>query len=104
YENFLKYGLRLQKRDEITLSNYRIRPFFPTAIETFVPPIRENNLSSSDLAPQDNQKQRDQLIEHALVTAQENQPPLLRLLNSSAQAQLQYQTFTAIGKTMLITF
>ena len=103
YEYFLKYGLRLQKRDELTLSNDRIGTFFHKAMETFVTTIRENNLSFADLAHKDNQMQRDQLIDHALVTAQENQPTLLRLINSSAQAQFQYQQLTAIVKTMLIT-
>lgn len=103
YEYFLKYGLRLQKRDELTLSNDRIGTFFHKAMETFVTTIRENNLSFADLAHKDNQVQRDQLIDHALVTAQENQPNLLRFINSSAQAQFQYQQLTAIVKTMLIT-
>src|SRR5699024_2241350 len=35
YEYFLKYGLRLQKRDELTLSNDRIGTFFHKAMETF---------------------------------------------------------------------
>ena len=103
YEYFLKYGLRLQKRDELTLSNDRIGTFFHKAMETFVTTIRENNSSFADLAHKDNQMQRDQLIDHALVTAQKNQPTLLRLINSSAQAQFQYQQLTAIVKTMLIT-
>ena len=103
YEYFLKYGLKLQKRDELTLSNDRIGTFFHKAMESFVTTIRENNLSFADLAHKDNQVQRDQLIDHALVTAQENQPTLLRLINSSAQAQFQYQQLTSIVKTMLIT-
>lgn len=103
YEYFLKYGLRLQKRDELTLSTDRIGTFFHKAMESFVTTIREHGLSFAELAKKDNQNQRDQLIDHALVTAQENQPTLLRLITSSAQAQFQYQQLTSIVKTMLIT-
>ena len=52
YEYFLKYGLRLQKRDELTLSNDRIGTFFHKAMETFVTTIRENNLSFCRPCPQ----------------------------------------------------
>ncbi|MBB1078400.1 PD-(D/E)XK nuclease family protein [Limosilactobacillus sp. STM2_1] len=103
YEYFLKYGLRLQKRDELTLSTDRIGTFFHKAMESFVTAVRKTGLSFAALAKANNQLQRDQLIDHALVTAQENQPMLLRLINSSAQAQFQYQQLTSIVKTMLIT-
>ncbi|MBD5806153.1 PD-(D/E)XK nuclease family protein [Limosilactobacillus walteri] len=103
YEYFLKYGLRLQKRDELTLSTDRIGTFFHKAMESFVTTVRASGLSFADLAKEINQDRRNQLIDHALVTAQENQPTLLRLISSSAQAQFQYQQLTSIVKTMLVT-
>lgn len=103
YEYFLKYGLRLQKRDELTLSTDRIGTFFHKAMEAFVSAVRKGKIDFADLAAKDNQGQLNQLIDHALVTAQENQPTLLRLVSSSAQAQFQYQQLTSIVKTMLIT-
>lgn len=102
YEYFLKYGLRLQKRDELTLSTDRIGTFFHKAMESFVTTVKDATLSFADLAKTANQSQRDQLIDHALVAAQENQPTLLRLVSSSAQARFQYQQLTSIVKTMLI--
>lgn len=103
YEYFLKYGLRLQKRDELTLSTDRIGTFFHKAMESFVNAVRQGEMSFADLVKEDQHGQLDQLIDHALVIAQENQPALLRLVNSSAQARFQYQQLTAIVKTMLTT-
>jgi ATP-dependent helicase/nuclease subunit B len=103
YEYFLKYGLRLQKRDELTLSTDRIGTFFHKAMESFVNAVQQSGTPFADLAKEDHQGQLSQLVDHALVTAQENQPSLLRLVSSSNQAQFQYQQLTAIVKTMLTT-
>lgn len=103
YEYFLKYGLRLQKREELALSTDRIGTFFHKAMETFVQAVRQGDLSFAGLAHADQQDQRDFLIDRALVAAQEDQPPLLRIVAASAQARFQYQQLTSIVKTMLIT-
>lgn len=103
YEYFLKYGLHLQKRDELTLSNDRIGTFFHKAMESFVNAVREGGGDFAKLANENQQEKLDQLVDRALVAAQENQPTLLRLVSSSAQAKFQYQQLISIVKTMLTT-
>lgn len=103
YEYFLKYGLRLRKRDELALSNDRIGTYFHRAMEVFVNLVRDSNLSFADLAKNENHAALVEFTSRALDAADQLQPELLRLVSSSAQARFQYQQLTAIVKTMLAT-
>lgn len=103
YEYFLKYGLRLHKRDELALSNDRIGTYFHRAMEVFVNLVRDSALSFADLAKDENQAALAGFTSRALDAADQLQPELLRLVSSSAQARFQYQQLTSIVKTMLKT-
>lgn len=103
YEYFLKYGLRLRKRDELALSNDRIGTYFHRAMEVFVNLVRDSALTFADLAKSENQPTLLEFTSRALDAADQLQPELLRLVGSSAQARFQYQQLTAIVKTMLMT-
>ncbi|MGN1279563.1 MAG: PD-(D/E)XK nuclease family protein, partial [Limosilactobacillus sp.] len=103
YEYFLKYGLRLRKRDELALSNDRIGTYFHRAMEVFVNLVRDADLSFADLAKDENRAALAEFTRQALDAADQLQPELLRLISSSAQARFQYQQLTAIVKTMLAT-
>lgn len=101
YEYFLKYGLRLQKRDRLEMSPDRIGTFFHKAMETFINSTRHQQVKLTDLAS-DPQKLTT-FIDEALQTAAENQPDLIRLTESSSQAKFQYQQLQIIVTTMLET-
>lgn len=103
YEYFLKYGLRLRKRDELSLSTDRIGTYFHRAMEVFVNLVRDSSLSFADLAKEENRAALAEFTRQALDAADQLQPELLRLVSSSAQARFQYQQLTAIVKTMLTT-
>ena len=103
YEYFLKYGLRLHKRDELALSNDRIGTYFHRAMEVFVNLVRDSALSFADLAKAENQAALAGFTSRALDAADQLQPELLWLVSSSAQARFQYQQLTSIVKTMLKT-
>lgn len=103
YEYFLKYGLRLRKRDELALSTDRIGTYFHRAMEVFVNLVRDSALSFADLAKEENRLALVEFTRQALDAADQLQPELLRLVSSSAQARFQYQQLTAIVKTMLVT-
>ena len=49
YEYFLKYGLRLQQRDELALSTDRIGTFFHKAMESFVTAVRAGEVPFAKL-------------------------------------------------------
>lgn len=103
YEYFLKYGLRLRKRDELALSTDRIGTYFHRAMEVFVNVVRGSSLTFAELARSENQAALAKFTSQALDAADELQPELLRLVSSSAQARFQYQQLTTIVKTMLRT-
>lgn len=99
YEYFLKYGLRLQKRDQLAMSNDRVGTFFHKAMETFINQVVDNQIELSGLS--DHQEQLQQLIKQALATASESQPDLARLAAGSSQAAFQYQQLQNIVTTMI---
>jgi ATP-dependent helicase/nuclease subunit B len=101
YEYFLKYGLRLQKRDRLEMSPDRIGTFFHKAMETFINNTNQQQISLKKLAT-DTQHLKE-FINEALQVAEENQPDLTRLTESSAQAKFQYQQLRTIVTTMLET-
>lgn len=103
YEYFLKYGLRLRKRDELALSTDRIGTYFHRAMEVFVNLVRASSLTFADLTKPGNQAALTEFTSRALDAADQLQPELLRLVSSSAQPRFQYQQLTAIVKTMLTT-
>ena len=103
YEYFLKYGLRLKKRDELAMSTDRIGTYFHRAMEVFVNLVRQSNYSFADLSQAEHQDALNQFIGRALDAADQLQPELLRLVGASAQARFQYQQLTTIVKTMLQT-
>lgn len=90
YEYFLKYGLRLNKREELAMSTDRIGTFFHKAMEVFMhETIQDKGLNLATLSPQ----QQKQLIDYALQVAKDQQPDLKRVIDSPDQenAQLRYQ-------------
>ena len=100
YEYFLKYGLGLKKRDQLTMSVDRIGTFFHKAMEWFVSAVNAaQQLSFAGLA--ENPAQLNDLIKRALVVAKDDQPDLAILTANSNQAAFQYQQLTRIVKTML---
>lgn len=102
YEYFLKYGLGLKKRDQLAMSVDRIGTFFHKAMEWFVNAV--NATASLDFAQlADQPQQLDQLITQALKVAQDDQPDLTILIQSSHQAAFQYQQLAGIVRTMLTT-
>lgn len=101
YEYFLKYGLQLQKRDRLEMSPDRIGTFFHKALETFISQTRGQRINLKDLI--DNPEEREKYITAALQTAEDNQPDLTRLIESSAQAEYQYRQLRTIVTTMLET-
>lgn len=103
YEYFLKYGLRLKKRDELAMSTDRIGTYFHRAMEVFVNLVRQSNFSFADLSQKVHQSDLARFTSQALDAADQSQPELLRLVSASAQARFQYQQLTTIVKTMLQT-
>lgn len=101
YEYFLKYGLQLQKRDRLEMSADRIGTFFHKAMETFINNTRQQQVELKELAS-DSQELR-KFIDEALQVAEKNQPDLVRLTDSSAQAKFQYHQLRTIVTTMLET-
>lgn len=101
YEYFLKYGLRLQKRERLEMSSDRIGTFFHKAMESFINHTRQDRQSLKELASDSAALTR--YIDDALEQAAENQPNLARLTESSAQARFQYQQLCRIVTTMLRT-
>lgn len=101
YEYFLKYGLRLQKRDRLEMSPDRIGTFFHKAMETFINSTREQGVRLRELAT--NPEQLRRFITGALQEAATNQPELTRLVESSSQAEFQYHQLQRIVTTMLET-
>lgn len=100
YEYFLKYGLGLKKRDQLTMSVDRIGTFFHKAMEWFVSAVNADaQLSFADLAR--HPAQLNELIERALAAARDDQAELAILTASSHQAAFQYQQLTRIVRTML---
>lgn len=100
YEYFLKYGLRLQKRDQLTMSVDRIGTFFHKAMEWFVSAVNQDaQLDFAQLASDPDQL--NDLINKALDVSKKDQPDLSILTASSFQAAFQYKQLTGIVKTML---
>lgn len=107
YEYFLKYGLRLQKREELSLSTDRIGTFFHKAMEEFVKLAQTRQQSLAQLSQGQNRSQLDQLIGAALQLAQDQQPDLKRIVNlseqGSEQLKFQYRQLEKIVRTMIAT-
>lgn len=100
YEYFLKYGLRLEKRDQLAMSVDRIGTFFHKAMEWFINTVNgDANLSLDQLAGEP--AQLNDLVKRALEVAKADQPDLEILTQSSHQAAFQYQQLTGIVRTML---
>lgn len=99
YEYFLKYGLRLQKRDQLEMSTDRVGTFFHKAMETFVNQVVAQHLDLKTLSQ--NHDQLQALITQSLATATDSQPDLSRLAAGSAQAAFQYQQLRNIVTTMI---
>lgn len=100
YEYFLKYGLRLQKRDQLTMSVDRIGTFFHKAMEWFVNAVNQDpRLDFAQLAADPDQL--NGLVAAALQVAKDAQPDLEILTAGSAQAAFQYHQLTGIVRTML---
>lgn len=99
YEYFLKYGLRLQKRDQLAMSTDRVGTFFHKAMETFVNQVVDNKLNLNRL--NQDQQQLQELISQSLSTATDSQPDMARLAAGSAQAAFQYQQLRSIVTTMI---
>lgn len=100
YEYFLKYGLRLEKRDQLAMSVDRIGTFFHKAMEWFVNTVNgDANLTFSQLAAEP--ARLNDLVKQSLKVAKDDQPDLEILTQSSHQAAFQYQQLTGIVRTML---
>ena len=101
YEYFLKYGLRLKKRDRLEMSPDRIGTFFHKAMETFINSTHQQQADLKELAA--DPEQLKGFINEALQEAEKNQPDLIRLAELSAQAEFQYRQLRTIVTTMLET-
>lgn len=111
YEYFLKYGLRLQKREALSLSTDRIGTFFHKAMEEFIKLAQEQShggqLNLALLTQKENYSYLQHLINASLQIAQDQQPDLKRVINSaeqgSEQLKFQYRQLERIVEMMINT-
>lgn len=98
YEYFLKYGLRLHKRERLSLSTDRVGTFFHKAMEVFINEVNRHHLSLAELSAE----QRAAFTQLAFSAAEDQQPDLKRITEKavSAQAAFQYQQLQNIVKQM----
>ncbi|MCQ2569466.1 MAG: PD-(D/E)XK nuclease family protein [Limosilactobacillus sp.] len=101
YEYFLKYGLRLKKREELTVSADRSGTFYHTAMEQLVRLVRKQPDGWHRLG-MDEQFQT-QMTQAALKKAYAEQPYLRELANNDYQVSYQLRTMEKIVQVMVTT-
>ncbi|MDO4903121.1 MAG: PD-(D/E)XK nuclease family protein [Limosilactobacillus sp.] len=93
YKFFLEYGLKLKKRDELSMSPDRMGTFFHRVMEIFVNKVNGNSqISFEKLADgyDENQPVINQILDSAIQEATNGQPDLANLIQNSSQSAFWY--------------
>lgn len=96
YEYFLKYGLKLKKRDELEISNASSGTFYHDTMENLVRGVIKDNASLADLSDQD-LKQR---LKKAVQWAFDQQPAINELANNYRRIDYQKHYLRDVAMTM----
>ncbi len=96
YEYFLKYGLRIQKREELEISADKSGTFFHDSLDCFMRLLNQQNLQLSEL----NDDQLQHLTHQAMAWAFDQQPQLIQLMQNYQRLAFRKRQLERLVETM----
>lgn len=101
YEYFLKYGLRLKKREELTITSAKSGTFFHDSLAFFIQGVLASGRDLAEYAT--DPAARDALINQAIDRALSQQEDVRELAANQRPVALQLNAMTRIVQTMATT-
>lgn len=101
YEYFLKYGLRIQPRDELEISIDKSGTFFHDVMDRFMRLVNQQAVELADLV--DDESLLNELTNQAIQTAKANQASVMELAKNDQVAAYQVYTMEKIAREMTRT-
>ena len=98
YEYFLKYGLRLQPRDELEISIDKSGTFFHDVMDQFMRLVKQQPVDLADLV--DDEALLKVLTDQAIQAAKVKQTSVMELANNDQVAAYQVYSMEKVARTM----
>lgn len=98
YEYFLKYGLRLQPRDELEISIDKSGTFFHDVMDQFMRLVKQQSVDLADLV--DDEALLKTLTDQAIQVAKTKQASVMELAKNDQVAAYQVYSMEKVARTM----